>query len=37
MINVYNMEKKLLTKQSKSEIKKLAVDDNSDQYLWGGL
>ena len=26
LINVYNMEKKLLTKQSKSEVKKLTAD-----------
>lgn len=30
LINVYNMEKKLLTKQSKSEVKKLTADENSD-------
>lgn len=37
IVNVYNLEKKLLTKQSKSDVKKLAVDDNSDEYIWGGL
>lgn len=31
------MEKKLITKQSKNNVKKLTADDNSDEFIWGGL
>lgn len=37
MLNIYSNEKKLTTKQSRSDIKKLAADEKSDEYLWGGL